>query len=76
MPGKILAPIQQGDRLNYWTTGGGGNGPPIGRDPNSVLADVLDGKVSETAALEIYRVALENNEIQWQETKLLRDTVE
>jgi len=76
LPGKMLAPIQQGDRLNYWTTGGGGNGPPIGRDPNSVLSDVLDGKVSETAALEIYRVALENNEIQWQETKLLRDTVD
>ena len=72
LPGKILAPIGNGDRLRYWTTGGGGYGPPHKRPPERVLADVLDGRVSRAAAHTTYRVALRNDQIDWQETASLR----
>ena len=58
LPGKILAPINCGEVLCYWTTGGGGYGPPEQRDPELVQADVLDGRVSREAARDIYGVAL------------------
>jgi N-methylhydantoinase B len=39
--------------------GGGGYGDPRGRDPELVLADVVDGYVSLEQALEEYGVAIE-----------------
>ena len=72
LPGKILAPIRNGDLLRYWTTGGGGYGPPHGRQPERVLADVLDGRISRDAARDTYRVALRDNEVDWLETAALR----
>ena len=65
------------DRDVITCSGGGGGGfyPPHTRDPDRVLADVYDGIVSLKAAEEIYRVAIkpENLEIDWTETKRLRD---
>ena len=61
LPAKILAPIRAGERLRYWTTGGGGYGPPQQREPERVLADVLDGKVSATAARDLYGVRIEED---------------
>ena len=68
------------DRDIITCSGGGGGGfyPPHTRDPNRVLADVCDGVVSMKAAREVYRVSVkpENLEIDWPETKRLRDNVE
>jgi N-methylhydantoinase B len=65
------------DRDVITCSGGGGGGfyPPHTRDPDRVLADVYDGIVSLEAAEKIYRVAIrpENLEIDWTETKRLRD---
>lgn len=73
LPGKILAPLGNGDVLCYWTTGGGGYGPPQQRAPERVLADVLDGRVSPEAARNTYGVALQGCEVNWPETNSLRD---
>jgi len=40
------------------TTGGGGWGDPLEREPDLVLRDVLEGKVSLEAARDDYGVAL------------------
>lgn len=72
LPGKILAPIANGDLLRYWTTGGGGYGPPHQREPQRVLADVLDGRISREAAHDTYAVALHEDDLDWRETRALR----
>ena len=72
LPGKILAPIENGDVLCYWTTGGGGYGPPRQRDPERVLADVLDGRVSREVARNTYGVALMGDRVDWRETAAMR----
>lgn len=72
LPGKILAPIQQGEQLRYWTTGGGGYGSPFTREPAEVLADVLDGRVSLAAAREIYGVVIERGLVDAAKTAVLR----
>lgn len=72
LPGKILAPIKGGEMLRYWTTGGGGYGPPHRREPQRVLADVLDGRVSVAAARDTYGVALWEDEVDGRETARLR----
>ena len=72
LPGKILAPIGNGDVLCYWTTGGGGHGLPQQRDPERVLGDVLDGRVSREAAYDVYGVALRETEVDWTLTGELR----
>ena len=72
LPGKILASIGNGDVLCYWTTGGGGYGPPQQRDPERVLADVLDGRVSREVARNTYGVALMGDRVDWRETAAMR----
>lgn len=51
-----LAP---GDSVTGISPGGGGYGSPFERDPALVQADVLEGYVSRSRALEIYGVALD-----------------
>lgn len=51
--------IAAGDLVSLETAGGGGRGSPAERDPAAVLRDVLDGKVSVTAARAVYRVAVD-----------------
>ena len=53
------AEIGPGDLLVMDTAGGGGLGDPMTRDPQAVLADVLDGKVSVSAARDHYGVVLD-----------------
>lgn len=44
--------------------GGGGYGDPLDRDPEAVLADVLEGWVSERAAAEVYGVVVSSNQAE------------
>lgn len=66
-----------GARIVLETPGGGGNGDPRRRDPASVLADVVDGYVTRTAARERYAVALRDYggslEVDERETARLRE---
>jgi N-methylhydantoinase B len=51
---KVTIQLKHGDVVSYRTCGGGGYGPPKERDPQLVLRDVRDGKVSRTRAREVY----------------------
>lgn len=51
--------IFEGDLVCLTTPGAGGYGNPAKRDPKRVLEDVLDGKVSDRAAREIYGVVVD-----------------
>jgi len=60
LPSKVTnLAIAAGDLVCLETAGGGGWGSPAERDPEAVRRDVLDGKVSEAAARDVYRVALD-----------------
>lgn len=58
LAGKGEQTIPSGDTLIWETPGGGGYGSPLDRDPASVAADVKQGLVSSTAALQNYGVVL------------------
>jgi N-methylhydantoinase B len=51
--------ISAEDVIVMETAGGGGYGRPTERDPDAVLADVLDGKISEAEALAVYGVIVQ-----------------
>ena len=61
-----------GDVISVRTCGGGGYGPPEERDPERVLRDVLEGKVSAERAREIYRVAIADRRVDRDATEELR----
>jgi N-methylhydantoinase B len=50
--------VQPGNVIELITTGGGGWGDPLLRDPDLVRWDVVRGLVSEQAAREVYGVQL------------------
>ena len=51
-------PVTAGEVIRIRTTGGGGWGDPLARDPESVVRDVVWRKVSAEAALDDYGVVL------------------
>jgi N-methylhydantoinase B len=61
-----------GDRFDIATSGGGGHGDPLLRDPEYVLADVIDGKVSITAAADRYGVVISDRDLNLTRTVELR----
>jgi N-methylhydantoinase B len=56
---KVTLDVGPDDVISYRTCGGGGYGSPTDRDPELVLADVRDGKVSVARARDVYRVAID-----------------
>lgn len=56
---KGTVELAQGDTVSYRTCGGGGYGPPHARDPQLVLADVREGRVSPERARAVYGVAVD-----------------
>jgi N-methylhydantoinase B len=68
-PSKAELRLQAGDTLETWTTGGGGNGDPLTRDPDRVLADVLDLKVSAERASHHYGVVIRAESIDVEATR-------
>ncbi|GLU46467.1 hydantoinase B/oxoprolinase family protein [Nocardiopsis ansamitocini] len=59
MDGLVDAePVRAGEVIRIRTTGGGGWGDPLEREVDSVLCDVLWGKVSREAAREDYGVVV------------------
>jgi N-methylhydantoinase B len=59
LPAKATVQLKPGDVMSYRTPGGGGYGPALERDPEAVLRDVLDGKMSPARAREVYGVVLD-----------------
>src|SRR5262249_58288461 len=57
-------PVLAGQVVRVVTTGGGGWGDPLEREPEFVARDVRDGKVSLAAACDEYGVVLVETAIQ------------
>jgi N-methylhydantoinase B len=71
---KTTVALQPGEVISYRTSGGGGYGSPFKRDPQVVLADVLQGKISPERARDRYGVEIDIDAQQVNEeaTKELR----
>jgi len=61
LPPMPMVPItlRRGERYRHVMAGGGGFGDPLEREPESVRADVTDGKVSRAQARSAYGVLLD-----------------
>ncbi len=75
LPSKITLHLAPDSVISYRTPGGGGYGPPFERDPEGVLGDVLDGKVSVARAREAYGVVvdLDRRRVDLEATQKLRE---
>jgi N-methylhydantoinase B len=69
---KSTTDLLAGDIVSIRSCGGGGFGPPDERDPQRVLRDVLEGKVSVERAREHYRVAVVDRHVDETATNDLR----
>lgn len=69
--------VKAGDRIYHRVSGSGGFGQPSLRDPQSVLTDVREGKVSIEQARNRYRVVIDSAEkVDQAATSSLRQAVE
>lgn len=73
-PSKTTLHLTAGDVVSYRTPGGGGYGAPILRDPEAVLDDVLNEKVSMERARDVYKVKINDGRVDTQQTQQLRQT--
>ena len=73
--GKITMNLKKGDVYRLITAGAGGWGDPLERDPEMVLKDVRDEKVSVKRAREAYGVVINEAamEVDITETEKLRE---
>lgn len=72
-PGRVQGfKLQKGDIVSMRTSGGGGFGDPLEREPERVLADVSAGYVSLQAAREVYGVILDKLQVDEVATAGLR----
>ena len=78
MPSKFLTPLVRDDVIEIRLASGGGYGRAFDRDPERVLADVRDEKVTVSHAAEAYGVVLEGQPpdigIDWEATSARRDS--
>ncbi|MBI3965140.1 MAG: hydantoinase B/oxoprolinase family protein [Chloroflexi bacterium] len=65
-------PLANGDVLSIQTPGGGGCGAAFERDPQLVLRDVREERVSPEVATKVYGVAIVGEEVDEYATKRLR----
>jgi N-methylhydantoinase B len=56
LPSKFLLTWRRDERFRLVLAGGGGYGDPLAREPERVLADVLEGKVTPEHARDAYGV--------------------
>ncbi len=69
---KSTTDLRTGDTVSVRSCGGGGYGPPAQRDPERVLRDVLEGKVSVERARARYGVAIVDRRVDERLTNELR----
>ena len=74
LPGKCTVEAKAGDVLRVGWGGAGGHGDPLERDPEMVLWDVIEEKVSVQRAQDTYGVVVnpEHRTIDWETTHNLR----
>jgi len=66
-------PLRAGETLRVRTSGGGGSGDPLDRDPTLVLRDVRLDKVSTAHAETAYGVVVSDGEVNIEATRRLRE---
>jgi N-methylhydantoinase B len=72
-PGKVSGfPLRRDDVVSIRTSGGGGWGDALDRDPRKVLADVEDGYLTVKAAKEEFGVVIQNGKLSVAKTAALR----
>ena len=54
IPSKAVVQLRRGDRVRIETPGGGGWGPPEGREAAAIAADIAAGKLTAEAARRLY----------------------
>ncbi|MCI0625951.1 MAG: hydantoinase B/oxoprolinase family protein, partial [Acidobacteria bacterium] len=59
LPSKITLSLKPNSVISYRTPGGGGYGPALERDPELVLSDVINGKVTPGRARDVYGVIVD-----------------
>jgi len=69
---KSTTTLDPGDVVSVQTPGGGGYGDPLERDPEAVLEDVRDGKVSVARAEGAYGVVVADGELDAAATERCR----
>ena len=71
---NVLSP---GDVFSVQMGGGGGYGPPYERDPEKVLHDVQNERISSERARSVYGVVIDSHSgvIDWEATRTQRDMV-
>jgi N-methylhydantoinase B len=74
-PSKAELRLEPGDKLEVWTSGGGGHGDPLARDPGLVLADVRDEKVSHAGAAQSYGVVISDGRVDPEATRERREAI-
>ncbi|MEK7715499.1 MAG: hydantoinase B/oxoprolinase family protein, partial [candidate division NC10 bacterium] len=76
LPGKVSGfPLEPGDVLMMESSGGGGFGDPLDRDPSRVAADLAEGYVTPGAAEAIYGVVWRGSAIDVAATATRRDSL-
>jgi N-methylhydantoinase B len=70
---KSTTNLEPGDVASVQTPGGGGYGDPTERDPERVLTDVVNEKISVEAAREEYGVVVENGAVDEAATRERRE---
>ncbi len=76
LPAKVIFQFKAGEKLRYWTTGGGGHGSPLSREPERVLDDVLNGFVTLQSAASDYGVVIEQRQVDTGATADLRQRLQ
>ena len=78
IPGKHRFSLNDGDVVRAEVSGAGGYGNPLGRDPERVLWDVIEEKITLQRALETYGVVLDTKKraVDWQATEKLRESLQ
>jgi N-methylhydantoinase B len=72
-PGKVSGfPLRRNDVVSIRTSGGGGWGDALDRDPRKVAADVQEGYLTPYLAKEMFGVVIKNGKVSDAQTKALR----
>lgn len=69
LPSKSTTQLEPNDIVSVQTPGGGGYGDPLERDPNAVLNDIKNEKISEEKARTEYGVIVTEGDIDYEATR-------
>lgn len=72
---KFSTILQPGEVMSIQMGGGGGYGPPLTREPEKVLNDVMSGRISSERAKAQYGVVLEDGHVDQEATRTFRKSL-